>query len=59
MREHTVTFEQRDAVTIITIKRPEAMNSFNAQLRVDRLAALKRAGANPAFLVGKPWPKVW
>jgi 2-(1,2-epoxy-1,2-dihydrophenyl)acetyl-CoA isomerase len=51
MSEHTVTFERRDAVTIITINRPEAMNSFNAQLRVDLLAALERAGGDDAARV--------
>jgi 2-(1,2-epoxy-1,2-dihydrophenyl)acetyl-CoA isomerase len=35
----TVKYEQRDAVGIITIHRPDAMNSFNTQLRADLLDA--------------------
>ena len=47
----TTTYEQREAVTVITISRPEAMNSFDAQLRADLLAALKRAAADESVRV--------
>ena len=39
----TVDYTQDDSVVVITINRPEAMNSFNAQLRSDLLCALKKA----------------
>jgi len=42
----TVKYEQDEAVAIITIYRPEAMNSFNEELRSDLLAAFKRAAAD-------------
>ena len=42
----TVKYEQDEAVAIITIYRPEAMNSFNEELRSDLLAAVKRAAAD-------------
>ena len=39
----TVKYAQDDAVAIITIFRPDAMNSFNTELRRDLLAACQRA----------------
>ena len=39
----TVKYVQDDAVAIITIWRPDAMNSFNTELRADLLAACNRA----------------
>ena len=51
MSEPTTTYEQRDAVAVITINRPDAMNSFNAQLRADLLAALERAAADDSVRV--------
>lgn len=42
----TVKYAQDDAVAIITIYRPDAMNSFNTQLRSDLLAACQRAAAD-------------
>jgi len=38
-----VKYEQHDAVAVITLHRPEAMNSFNTELRADLSAALRRA----------------
>ena len=38
-----VKYEQHDAVAVITLHRPEAMNSFNTELRADLVAALQRA----------------
>jgi 2-(1,2-epoxy-1,2-dihydrophenyl)acetyl-CoA isomerase len=39
----TVKYEQDDSVAIITINRPDAMNSFDAALRRDLLAACQKA----------------
>ena len=39
----TVKYEQHDAVAVITLHRPEAMNSFNTELRADLAAALRKA----------------
>ncbi len=39
----TVKYVAEDAVAIITIDRPEAMNSFNMELRRDLLAACEKA----------------
>lgn len=41
----TVTYEQDVAVAIISIARPDAMNSFNEELRRELLSALQRASA--------------
>lgn len=42
----TVKYAQDDAVAIITIFRPDAMNSFNEELRRDLLAACERAAGD-------------
>jgi 2-(1,2-epoxy-1,2-dihydrophenyl)acetyl-CoA isomerase len=42
----TVKYSQDDAVAIITIYRPDAMNSFNTELRRDLLAACERAAGD-------------
>ena len=47
----TVKYSQDGAVAIITIFRPDAMNSFNTQLRADLLAAFKRAAADESIRV--------
>ena len=39
----TVNYSQDELVVIISINRPEAMNSFNAELRYELLLALKKA----------------
>lgn len=39
----TVRYETTDGVAIVTIYRPDAMNSFNTELRRDLLAACQRA----------------
>ena len=44
----TVKYAQDDAVAIITIYRPDAMNSFNTALRRDLLAACQRAAEDDA-----------
>ena len=51
MSEAVVKYEQREAVAIITIHRPEAMNSFNTQLRHELLAELRRAASDDAVRV--------
>jgi len=38
-----VKYEQQDAVAIITLYRPDAMNSFNTELRADLSAAIQKA----------------
>jgi len=40
---NTVTYETDDAVAVISIARPDAMNSFNEELRRELLSALQRA----------------
>jgi len=42
----TVKYAQDEAVAIITIYRPDAMNSFNQELRRDLLAACERAAGD-------------
>lgn len=47
MREYeTVKYEQDGAVAVITLHRPDAMNSFNTDLRRDLLAAFEKAATN-------------
>jgi len=47
----TVKYGQEAAVAIITIQRPEAMNSFNTQLRTDLLAAFQRAAGDDSVRI--------
>ncbi len=47
----TVKYGQDGAVAIITIHRPAAMNSFNAQLREDLLAAFERVAGDETVRV--------
>jgi len=42
----TVRYERRDAVGLVTLYRPDAMNSFNTALRRDLHAALEAAAAD-------------
>lgn len=46
-----LTSERHGAVAVITICRPEAMNSFNRRLRLDLLAALEQAAADRTIRV--------
>jgi 2-(1,2-epoxy-1,2-dihydrophenyl)acetyl-CoA isomerase len=46
---NVVLYEQRNAVALITLNRPEALNSFNQALRLESAAALRRAWADPAI----------
>ena len=43
-----VLYEQRGAVALLTLNRPEVLNSFNQELRLQLAAALTRAAAAPA-----------
>lgn len=47
----TTRYEQRDAVAIITLNRPDSMNGFNDELRADLQAALERAGADQSVKI--------
>ncbi len=47
----TVKYGQDGAVAIITIFRPDSMNSFNTQLRADLLAAFERAARDDTVRV--------
>lgn len=46
-----VRYEQFDAVAVITLHRPEAMNSFNTELRADLAAALRKAHVDESVRV--------
>jgi 2-(1,2-epoxy-1,2-dihydrophenyl)acetyl-CoA isomerase len=45
----TVRYEEHGAVALVTLNRPEALNSFTRQMHRDLWAALDRAEANPAI----------
>lgn len=47
----TVKYRREDRVAIVTMHRPEAMNSFDAAMRRDLLAALQGAAGDPAVRV--------
>ncbi len=44
----TLLVEQRDAVTLITLNRPEALNALNSQVLADLIAALEAFDADPS-----------
>ncbi len=44
----TVVYEERGAVALVTLNRPEALNSFTRQMHRELWAALDQAEANPA-----------
>ncbi|GAA6141493.1 enoyl-CoA hydratase-related protein [Hydrogenophaga sp. 5NK40-0174] len=45
----TVLYEERGDVALITLNRPEALNSFTRQMHADLWAALDKAEANPVI----------
>jgi len=47
MSNATVVYEERGAVALVTLNRPDALNSFTRQMHKDLWAALDRAEANP------------
>ncbi|MCY7305420.1 MAG: enoyl-CoA hydratase/isomerase family protein [Rhodoferax sp.] len=46
MTDSTVLYAEQGAVAIVTLNRPQALNSFNRQMHHDLWAALDRASAN-------------
>lgn len=46
-----VKYEQHDAVAVVTLHRPDAMNSFDTELRADLAAALGTAGSDDSIRV--------
>lgn len=48
MSDTTVVYEERGAVALLTLSRPEALNSFTRAMHRDLWAALDRAEANAA-----------
>jgi len=48
MSYETILVEQRDAVTLITINRPQALNALNSQVLVDLSAAFAAYDADPS-----------
>jgi 2-(1,2-epoxy-1,2-dihydrophenyl)acetyl-CoA isomerase len=49
MSEQTVLYKELGAVAILTLNRPDALNSFTRQMHQDLWAALDTAEANPAI----------
>lgn len=47
----TIKYRQDGAVAIITIHRPDAMNSFNTQLRADLLSAFESAASDDSIRI--------
>ena len=47
----TVKYETDGAVATITVHRPEAMNTFNTQLRTDLLAAFQRVAGDDSIRI--------
>lgn len=47
MSNATVVYEERGAVALVTLNRPDALNSFTRQMHRELWAALDRAEANP------------
>lgn len=45
----TVLYEERGAVALVTLNRPEALNSFTRQMHRDLWAVLDKAEANPVI----------
>lgn len=46
-----VSYREQDRVAVVTLERPEALNSFDRALRVELAAALERAAGAPARAV--------
>jgi 2-(1,2-epoxy-1,2-dihydrophenyl)acetyl-CoA isomerase len=49
MPESTVLYAEQGPVALLTLNRPEALNSFTRQMHQDLWAAFERAEANPAI----------
>jgi enoyl-CoA hydratase len=48
MSYETILVEQRDAVTLVTLNRPQALNALNSQILAELLAAMKAFDADPS-----------
>ncbi|MEO5611648.1 MAG: enoyl-CoA hydratase-related protein, partial [Sphingomicrobium sp.] len=48
MAYETILVEQRDAVTLVTLNRPQALNALNSQVLADLIAAFADYDADPA-----------
>jgi enoyl-CoA hydratase/carnithine racemase len=48
MAFETITYEVDDGVLTLTLNRPERLNAFNAQMRIELMEALDRADADDA-----------
>jgi 2-(1,2-epoxy-1,2-dihydrophenyl)acetyl-CoA isomerase len=51
MSDTVITTEHNDDVAIISLRRPDAMNAFDTQLRADLLAALERTADNDSIRI--------
>ena len=49
MSDLTVLYEEQGAVAVVTLNRPQSLNSLTRQMHYDLWAALDRADANPAI----------
>ena len=47
MTYETITVEQRGAVTLVTLNRPQALNALNSQVCEDLVAAFAAFEADP------------
>ncbi len=48
MSYETILVEQRDAVTLVTLNRPQALNALNSQMLADLIAAFAAYDADPS-----------
>ena len=51
MQYDTITYEERDAVAVITLNRPDVMNALNTQMRAEITHAVENAGRTARVVV--------
>ncbi|WP_438976167.1 enoyl-CoA hydratase-related protein [Roseicyclus sp.] len=51
MQYDTITYEERDAVAVITLNRPDVMNALNTQMRAEITHAVENAGPTARVVV--------